>query len=159
MMIQIHDPLLSGKFGVLTTPLQRIVTGSFLVALAFLMSGFLEIELRKGYPQLPGDGQVKLFIHNGLETGCSVAVPGILAENISSQDTKFVFVSNTPVKNLTLEWCDDQNQHEINVDLSFPLNSKTILVYRDSNQSIQTHESTNPDQIEKNNDDPMPFVR
>ena len=157
--MKIHDTSLSGKFGMLTTPLQRIVTGSFLVALAFLMSGFLEIELRKGDPQLPGDGQVKLFIHNGLEPGCHVALPGVLAENVTSQDTKYAFVSNTPVKNLTLEWCDDQNQHEINVDLSFPLNSKTILVYRDSNHSIQIHESTNPDQIEKNYDDPLPFVR
>ena len=144
--------------GLLTTPLQRIVTGTFLVALAFLMSGFLEIELRKGYPELPADGQVKLFIHNGLETGCPVTVQGVLAENISSQDTKFAFIDNT-VKTLTLEWCDDQKQHEINVDLSVNMKSKTILVYRDSNNSIQTHESTNPDQIEKDNDDPMPFVR
>ena len=144
--------------GLLTTPLQRIVTGTFLVALAFLMSGFLEIELRKGYPELPADGQVKLFIHNGLETDCPVTVQGVLAENISSQDTKFAFIDNT-VKTLTLEWCDDQKQHEINVDLSVNMKSKTILVYRDSNNSIQTHESTNPDQIEKDNDDPMPFVR
>lgn len=123
------------------------------------MSGFLEIELRKGYPELPEKGQVKLFIHNGLETGCSVAVPDILAENISSQETKYAFVPNTPEKNLKLEWCDNQYQHEINVNLSVPLESKTILVYRDSNQNIQTYESTSPDKIEKDNDDPMPFVR
>ena len=135
------------------------MTGTFLVALAFLMSGFLEIELRKGYPELPGDGQVKLFIHNGLEAGCPIAVPGLLSENISSQDTKYAFTDNTPVQNLTLEWCDDDKQHQINVDLSSPMKSKTILVYRDSSKSIQTYESTNQDQIDKDNDDPLSFVR
>ena len=42
----------------LKTPLQRIVTGCFLCGLAFVASGVLELELKKGYPELPKDGQV-----------------------------------------------------------------------------------------------------
>ena len=83
-----HDNTIPGKFGLLTTPLQRIVTGTFLVALAFLMSGVLEIELRRGYPEVPGAGQIKLFIHNGLESGCNLQVTSF-DENISSQETKY----------------------------------------------------------------------
>ena len=49
------------------TPLQRIVTGCFLCGLAFVVSGVLELELKKGYPELPKDDQLKLFVHNSLD--------------------------------------------------------------------------------------------
>ena len=50
-----------GKVGILKTPLQRIVTGCFLCGLAFVASGILELELKKGYPELPNDGQVTMI--------------------------------------------------------------------------------------------------
>ena len=73
-----------GKVGLLKTPLQRVVTGCFLCGLSFVISGVLELELRKGYPDLPKDGQVcidwykvsiiicyniqtKILLHNGLD--------------------------------------------------------------------------------------------
>jgi len=64
-------PLL-GKFGILKTPLQRIVTGCFLCGMAFVASGILELELQKGYPELPKDSQTKFYIHNGLDCPISV---------------------------------------------------------------------------------------
>ena len=51
--------LTAGKFGILKTPLQRIVTGCFLCGMAFVASGILELELQKGYPELPKDSQVR----------------------------------------------------------------------------------------------------
>ena len=56
-----HPSPLPGKFGLLTTPLQRIVTGCFLCGLAFVASGILELELKKGYPELPKDGEVTMI--------------------------------------------------------------------------------------------------
>ena len=52
--------LSAGKFGILKTPLQRIVTGCFLCGMAFVASGVLELELQKGYPELPKDLQVRV---------------------------------------------------------------------------------------------------
>ena len=37
----------SGKCGILTTPLQRIVTGCLICGLSFVVSGILELELKK----------------------------------------------------------------------------------------------------------------
>ena len=54
---QVIYPLL-GKVGLLKTPLQRVVTGCFLCGLSFVISGVLELELRKGYPDLPKAEQV-----------------------------------------------------------------------------------------------------
>ena len=39
--------ILSGKCGILTTPLQRIVTGCLICGLSFVVSGILELELKK----------------------------------------------------------------------------------------------------------------
>ena len=160
-----HDNIIPGKFGLLTTPLQRIVTGTFLVALAFLMSGVLEIELRRGYPEVPGAGQIKLFIHNGLESGCNLQVTSF-DENISSQETKYAFLDQRsqpyPLKITSSPGCNGQNftaHLEMDINVSFPLESKTVLVYRDANNITHLYESTNEDKIEKDNNDPMPFVR
>ena len=40
--------------------------------LSFVVSGVLELELKKGYPELPKEDQLKVFIFNGLD--CPVDV-------------------------------------------------------------------------------------
>ena len=86
-----------GKCGILKTPLQRIVTGCVLCGAAFIVSGrsydlfliffyfsilltfnligVLELQLKKGYPELPASNQLKLFVHNGLDCPLEVNLP------------------------------------------------------------------------------------
>ena len=78
--------LLTGKCGLLKTPLQKIVTGGFLASAAFLISGGLEWELEKYYPKLPGKGQMVLSVHNGIDPslGCDLGKFQLTLENKSS---------------------------------------------------------------------------
>merc|ERR1712223_1701875 len=59
-------PILT-KMKLLTTPLQRIVAGGCLVALAFVTSGVLEIFLEKSYPDLPEEGKMHFTVYNGFD--------------------------------------------------------------------------------------------
>lgn len=47
-------------------PLQKLTTGGILAAIAFLISGFVELELQKTYPVLPTANEGQLRIFNGL---------------------------------------------------------------------------------------------
>ena len=69
----------------LKTPLQKIVSGGFLASAAFLISGGLEWELEKYYPKLPGDGQMVLSVHNGIDPslGCDLGRFQLKLENKS----------------------------------------------------------------------------
>lgn len=51
----------------LKTPLQKLTTGGILAALAFLISGFVELELQKTYPVLPTEHEGQLRIFNGMQ--------------------------------------------------------------------------------------------
>jgi len=58
---------------VLTTPLQKIITGGMLVAIAFVVSALVELKLEDTYPTPPEDEEGRVSYHNGL-TDCSVNV-------------------------------------------------------------------------------------
>uniref|UniRef100_A0A336KPU9 Oligopeptide transporter 1 n=2 Tax=Culicoides sonorensis TaxID=179676 RepID=A0A336KPU9_CULSO len=47
-------------------PLQKLTTGGILAAVAFLISGFVELELQKTYPVLPQENEGQLRIFNGM---------------------------------------------------------------------------------------------
>lgn len=47
-------------------PLQKLTTGGILASIAFLISGFVELELQKTYPVLPTENEGQLRIFNGL---------------------------------------------------------------------------------------------
>ena len=54
------------KLGLLKTPLQKIVTGGTLLAVAFIMSGIVELILEKTYPHPPGSTSARLALHNSV---------------------------------------------------------------------------------------------
>lgn len=58
-------PLLS-KIGI-RRPLQKLTLGGILAGIAFLVSGFVELELEKTYPILPHYGESQLRVFNTLE--------------------------------------------------------------------------------------------
>jgi len=148
-----------GKVGLLKTPLQRVVTGCFLCGLSFVISGVLELELRKGYPDLPKDGQTKILLHNGLE--CPV---------VFGQDNSFLGLE--PGYNLpplsTIERIVEHGEYNLagagcdgntfTQEITVIDKARTFLISSKEGQTMVTP-SINQDQVEKDNNDPMPFIR
>ena len=66
-------PFLS-KFNILKKPLQRMVTGGFINAAAFFISGFLELQLVKTYDKVPQIGESHAHIMNLLPCDISVRI-------------------------------------------------------------------------------------
>ncbi len=64
------------KYGMLTTPLQKIITGGFIMVVAFLVALVLELVLQGHYPHPPGPKQARLAVYNSLPVrpGCAVNV-------------------------------------------------------------------------------------
>ncbi|XP_014274044.1 peptide transporter family 1 isoform X3 [Halyomorpha halys] len=67
-------PILA-KLRLVRTSLQKLVVGGFLAALAFLLSGILELRIQQENPTLPGSGQSELVLYNSLN--CSATINGI----------------------------------------------------------------------------------
>jgi solute carrier family 15 (oligopeptide transporter), member 1 len=63
-------PALS-KIG-LSRPLQKLAAGGYLAALAFLISGLVEIQLEKTYPQFPAANEAQIRIFNSI--GCNYSM-------------------------------------------------------------------------------------
>ncbi|XP_063706988.1 peptide transporter family 1-like isoform X2 [Culicoides brevitarsis] len=68
-------------------PLQKLTTGGILAAIAFLISGFVELELQKTYPVLPTANEGQLRIFNGIPCDYKVIsnIPGHENFNILSK--------------------------------------------------------------------------
>ena len=62
------------KFNILKKPLQRMVTGGFINAAAFFISGFLELQLVKTYDKVPQIGESHAHIMNLLPCDISVRI-------------------------------------------------------------------------------------
>lgn len=63
------------RFNLLTKPLQRLTVGGILAAVAFLISGILQMQIESTYPVLPADGEAQLRFYNSLP--CPVTVSGL----------------------------------------------------------------------------------
>jgi len=153
-------PLL-GKFGVLKTPLQRIVTGCFLCGLAFVASGVLELELKKGYPELPKDGQTKFYLHNGVDCTLSVEATNQNAGwgNIEGHQTLTQILDRNPFTLSVRTTSGSCGNNLLNIPVNLDKKSKTVLIYQDASGQLASHVSVHEDHITKDNNDPMPFTR
>ena len=70
VLIPVFDAIVypfCAKFNFLTRPLQRMTIGGILTASAFLLSGFLELELEKTYDHVPAVGQSHLHLMNAID--------------------------------------------------------------------------------------------
>ncbi|CAG0912208.1 unnamed protein product [Notodromas monacha] len=83
------------KIGVLKRPLQKMVVGMILAGAAFAVSGFVELELRKGYPVSIDSGESRLVFMNTLD--CDVGI-----EAMKSSDLKLALMAND-VQNFNLK--------------------------------------------------------
>lgn len=68
------------KCHVLKTPLQRIVTGGVLAAVAFLISACISLALESTYPVLPSEGNGQIRIYNTLPCDISVNAPELSSD-------------------------------------------------------------------------------
>lgn len=64
---------LFAKCNFLKTPLQRMVCGGFLAAVAFTVSAIISIALEATYPELPSSGNIQLRVYNPSSENISFA--------------------------------------------------------------------------------------
>ena len=60
------------RFNFLVKPLQRMCVGGFLTAAAFVISGFLELQLQTTYDRIPQPLESHLHVMNGLACPASL---------------------------------------------------------------------------------------
>ena len=169
ILIPLFDQVLypvMGKLGILRTPLQRIVTGCFLCGVAFVVSGILELELRKGYPVLGGEGEGKVILHNSLAADCNfeflnqeVSESSFKLE-VKAGDSAYVIL---PVGAYHLMDLDQSSclsgipESERSVVLTD--SGKNLLIGDGAKGSRFLYQSAFEDELDKSIDDPMPSIR
>jgi len=72
-------------------PLQRMVLGGTLAAVAFIISAIVELELEKTYPVLPVSGECQLRIYNGYMCDFTISGP---------ETDGYLLFDNTVIKQL-----------------------------------------------------------
>jgi len=162
ILIPLFDQVLypvMGKLGILRTPLQRIVTGCFLCGVAFVVSGILELELRKGYPVLAGEGEGKVILHNSLAANCNFElVNQEVSESsfnleVKADDSAFRIL---PVGAYNLQSsCLSESEHSVVLTDS----GKNLLIGDGATGSRFLYQSAFEDELDKSIDDPMPSIR
>ncbi|EGT43101.1 hypothetical protein CAEBREN_30646 [Caenorhabditis brenneri] len=59
------------------TPLRKMVTGGLLASLAFLITGFVQLQVNTTLPNLPGKGQCSISFWNQFDYQCSFTVTDV----------------------------------------------------------------------------------
>ncbi|GBO27158.1 Solute carrier family 15 member 1 [Araneus ventricosus] len=68
------------KCGLCRTPLQRMTVGGVLVAVAFVMTGFIQLEIEKELPEYPPEGFSELIIINN--SPCDLDLKGAMNSSV-----------------------------------------------------------------------------
>ena len=158
LLIPLFDQILypaMGKLGILRTPLQRIVTGCFLCGAAFVVSGILELQLRKGYPELPDEGEGKVILHNSLSIPCTFTFNN---PEIGDSTTVEVAALNSAYLILPVAAYSLSSQSCGSKSLEITEGGQNLLVAQDADR-VNIYPSRFDDEIDKNIDDPMPSLR
>lgn len=90
-------PLLA-KIGI-KRPLQKLTLGGVLAAIAFIMSGLIELKLEQTYPIIPGPGEAQISIFNGMPCDYNVntTIPGheeFVINSMKNFEEKYLSVSD-----------------------------------------------------------------
>lgn len=125
-------PLLA-KCNLLTRPLQKMSAGGLLTALAFVVSGLLELQLQKTYAVLPGNGIGQIRIYNGLN--CTINLESnstYLQGNINAFET--LQIKDFPVNDFS------ELPFTVKTDCPLSIDSKTwtgtVKVDKSDNMSL-----------------------
>ncbi|XP_055389660.1 peptide transporter family 1-like [Condylostylus longicornis] len=162
-------PILS-KLGI-RRPLQKITFGGLLAAAAFVISGFLDLNLEKGYPIIPKSNEAQLRIFNGMP--CSYKFQSdlydiqnenltikslhvyedllIQAESSSRVSARFIPVVDDSNSNVTRKICGNVSQE---IDLQ-PGLAMSYFLFSDKNGPFLKGFIENPDKPK----DGMPTLR
>ena len=100
--------------------------------------------------------------NNNINTLILIHIPTFTSSSgaIASQETKYGFYDHNENVPLVIRAECGGGGSELTIDL--PLGSResqTVLVYRDGAGEVKLYAAKNLDQIQKDNSDPMPFVR
>lgn len=90
------------KIRLVRTSLQKLIWGGFLAALAFVVSGILELKIKENQPLLPSSGQSELLLYNTFN--CPAMVDGI-GNTININPFGFADINGIPAKptNVTIK--------------------------------------------------------
>ena len=161
LLIPLFDQILYpalGKLRIFRTPLQRIVTGCFLCGAAFVVSGILELQLRKGYPVLAEQGQSKVILHNSLDTSCNFKFNNLESDTdypveVAALNSAFLILPVAAYK-LTSPSCLDPGNGDLEIS-----EVGTNLLIAQIGEAKNVYVSLNEDELDKNIEDPMPSLR
>ena len=100
--------------------------------------------------------------NNNINTLILIHIPTFTSSSgaIASQETKYGFYDHNENDPLVIRAECGGSSSELTIDL--PLGSResqTVLVYRDGAGEAKLYAADKMDQIQKDNSDPMPFVR
>ncbi|XP_066249841.1 peptide transporter family 1 isoform X2 [Euwallacea similis] len=141
------------KCNLLTTPLQRLVCGGFLAAIAFGISALVSLALERTYPTLPSSGEAQIRMYDTTEYNCT------FTSNAFNGSFKNRYFENTTIKvpdgeiNITFNFISESNgsyKHEVSLNIA---EAKTYGIYLD-NEGAYNY----TDNIEKSSDG-YPLVR
>jgi len=140
-----------GKLNILKTPLQRIVTGCFILALSFGISGILEVQLVSSYPDLPHSNQGRLTIHNAGSGTINWDLPAYFDGELPGGET---VSKNLEAGELYLAGTIDNQKFNLSVTLEGEKTSSYVFHEDD----LSLHALVNQDQLDKA-DSGLPFLR
>jgi solute carrier family 15 oligopeptide transporter 1 len=84
------------KCGILKRPLERMVVGGLLTASAFFISGFLELNMMKTYPNIPEDGVSHLNVLNSLNCSLTLKMENESAPYLIAPSSNLVVTTLKP---------------------------------------------------------------
>nr|AAC39119.1 low-affinity peptide transporter [Caenorhabditis elegans] len=68
------------------TPLRKMVTGGLLASLAFLITGFVQLQVNTTLPTLPEEGEASISFWNQFETDCTITVMSGIHKRVLPHD-------------------------------------------------------------------------
>jgi len=157
-------PLLA-KLNLLKTSLQRIGVGFFLAALAFIVSGIVDLQLEKTYPDLPGSGNGQIIAYDMTTSSPNCQLSFNLGEiNFAiSPENPFSEPKNLPTAlyNLNMKQCcgikcDDIENFKVTIAEE---ESTSLYFWKDPlNETLLVKQAKYENRIEKSSSG-RPFVK
>lgn len=143
----------------LKRPLQKLAAGGVLAGIAFLISGFVELQLEKTYPMFPQANESQMRIFNGLPCNYEAQnFAGAASENRLSHLGLFKYSQNIDVssKKLAVLSTSTSQCESYSADLNLTAgHSDSFFIYGDSQRpSIKSFD----DKVDKSKSG-NPFVR
>lgn len=109
---------LFAKFNLLKSPLQRMVAGGFLLAIAFVISAGVSTVIENGEPTLPSAGNIQLRLYNPSNCDYHIHSPTDESEvsfdmfNLNAMESSYTEMSVSGTQSLTIMFMSNSDDCE-----------------------------------------------